>query len=216
MAEVRERLQGAAQIRIGASPIVFRDYLSPVIEGLRRQFPRLNMILRALNQPELIGAIEHNELDVVISLVPDNLSPGICSRVLLEMPLVLLASKSSKIKSANDLWQNGKVSEPLICLGPTELICQRFQETLAKLGIAWLPSIEMDSLDLIEKYVEEGYGIGLSIRVPHKKPSAKIRVLELPESPSVTLGVLYWDDANNDGVRRAFLDEVAKQAARFP
>src|SRR5215510_2191131 len=28
--EVRAKLQGAAQIRIGASPIVFRDYLPPV------------------------------------------------------------------------------------------------------------------------------------------------------------------------------------------
>src|SRR5437016_5858735 len=30
--EVREKIQGAAQIRIGASPIVFRDHLSPVLE----------------------------------------------------------------------------------------------------------------------------------------------------------------------------------------
>src|SRR5437016_8333607 len=49
MAEVRERLQGGAQLRIGASPIIFRDYLTPVIEAVRRQFPSLNMILRALN-----------------------------------------------------------------------------------------------------------------------------------------------------------------------
>src|ERR1041385_4275865 len=40
--EVREKLQGAARIRIGASPIVFRDYLSPVIESIRTQFPDLN------------------------------------------------------------------------------------------------------------------------------------------------------------------------------
>src|ERR1041384_3969715 len=72
--EVREKLQGAARIRIGASPIVFRDYLSPVIESIRTQFPDLNMILRALNQPELIDSLENDELDIVISLIPATLS----------------------------------------------------------------------------------------------------------------------------------------------
>src|SRR5215510_13420309 len=37
--DVRAQLQGAAQMRIGASPIVFRDYLPPVLEGIQRQFP---------------------------------------------------------------------------------------------------------------------------------------------------------------------------------
>src|SRR6266850_3123817 len=41
MKEVREQLQGAAQIRIGASPILFRDYLSPVIDVVQKRFPRL-------------------------------------------------------------------------------------------------------------------------------------------------------------------------------
>src|SRR6266850_5584856 len=71
LTEVREKLQGAAHIRIGASPIVVRDYLSPVINAVQKQFPRLSMILRAMNQPELIAGIEHDQLDVVISLLPD-------------------------------------------------------------------------------------------------------------------------------------------------
>src|SRR5438477_10078834 len=40
MAEVRERVQGAAQLRFGASPILFRDYLAAVIQALQKQFPR--------------------------------------------------------------------------------------------------------------------------------------------------------------------------------
>src|SRR5206468_7878163 len=37
IAGMREKLQGAARIRIGASPIVFREYLPPVIEAVRKQ-----------------------------------------------------------------------------------------------------------------------------------------------------------------------------------
>jgi DNA-binding transcriptional LysR family regulator len=212
--EVREKLLGAAQLRIGASPIVFRDYMSPVIESIRKKFPRLNMIMRALNQPELVAAIEQDQLDVVISLLPDDLSSSLQCEVLIELPPVLLAPKASKLSSAEDLWQQGKVSETLIALGPTELICQKFQETLAKIGVAWLPSIEMDSLELIERYVEAGYGVGLSIRRPDNKLS-KVRVLELPGFPSQQLGLMYRKNLNsNDDVKQAFIGEVRKLAAQ--
>jgi DNA-binding transcriptional LysR family regulator len=215
--ETREKLQGAAQLRIGASPIVFRDYMSPVIESIRKQFPRLNMILRALNQPELIAGIEQDQMDVVISLLPEGLSPSLHCEILIELPLVLLAPRSAKISSAEELWRQGKVSETLIALGHTELICQRFQETLVKIGVSWLPNIEMDSLELIETYVEAGYGLGLSVGRPKSKTaSSKIRVIQLPGFPSLRLGLMYRKNLNSNGdVKRAFIEEIRKQAARL-
>jgi len=213
--EVRARLQGAARIRVGASPIIFRDYLPPVIEAVRKQFTGLNMILRALNQPELIDGLERDELDIVISLIPDNLSPGVRAVEIIALPLCVLAPKASKIKAATDLWASGPLQEPLIALGPNELICQQFQHTLAKIGVTWLPKIEMDSLELIEKYVEAGYGFGLSIHLPHKKLSPKVRTIALPDFPPVKLGVLYRGQSSCDErVRDVFLDEVRRQAAR--
>jgi DNA-binding transcriptional LysR family regulator len=216
MTEVRQRLRGAAQIRIGASPIVFRDYLPPVLDAVKRKCPELNMILRALNQPELIEAVELGELDVVISLIPDKLGPGLRAVEIIELPLILLLPKTSALKSVKDLWANEKVVDPLISLKPNELICQVFQQTLARLGVSWLPRIEMDSLDLIEKYVETGFGIGLSVRVPQKKFSSTIRVVELPDFSPVRLGAIYREQSDSEPkVRRTFLEEVSRQAERF-
>jgi len=216
MGEVRERIQGAAQLRFGASPILFRDYLSPVIQSVRKQFPRLSMILRALNQPDLIDAIEHDELDLVISLIPDKLSTAFCSVEIIQLPLILLVPARSSFKSAEELWRAERIAEPLISLGPRELICQQFQQTLAKLGVYWSTKIEMDSLELIEAYVEAGYGIGLSVRLPEHKLSSKLRALELSGFPAVRLGAIYRDGPNSDQkVRCAFLDEVMKQAAYY-
>ena len=213
-AEVRERLQGAAHIRIGASPIVLRDYLSPVISSVQRQFPRMSMILRAMNQPDLIAAMERDELDILISLIPDNLSPSICTMEIMDLPLILLVLKKSGIKSAGELWKIGCTTPPLISLGPSELISQRFQQALANLGVSWPPRIEMDSLDLIEKYVEDGYGVGLSVRLPNKKPSSKIRVLELADFPAVKLALLYRRGPESN-IRDAFSDRIKREAQRF-
>src|SRR4029079_5505267 len=123
-----------------------------------------------------ITAIEQDELDIVISLIPDNLNPALRTESILDLELILLVPKSSRIKSANDLWKNKRIVEPLISLKPNELICQLFQQTLANGGLSWVPKIEMDSLELIEKYVEKGFGLGLSIRSPGKKWPATLRV----------------------------------------
>jgi DNA-binding transcriptional LysR family regulator len=215
MTEVRQKICGAAQIRVGASPIVFRDYLPPVLEAVRHKCRDLNMVLRALNQPELIEAIEQDELDVVISLIPDKLNPVLRSVDIISLPLVLLLPKNSKIKSAKDLWRGATVTERLISLKPNELICQVFQQTLTKLGVAWLPKIEMDSLDLIEKYVETGFGVGLSVRIPQKKFPPTIRVIELLDFPPVRLGAIFRESNSESRIGRAFLEEVSRQAERL-
>jgi DNA-binding transcriptional LysR family regulator len=216
MDQARERVQGGVQFRMGASPIVFRDYLPPVIEAVRKQFRRINLILRALNQPELIEAIEQDELDLVISLVPENLAAPFSSVELIQLPLILLVPKRHPAKTANDLWSEGSITESLISLAPKELICQQFQQTLAKMGLHWLPKIEMDSLELIERYVEMGYGVGLSVRLPDATLSSKVRALALPEFPPVKLGVIYRRQANpDDRVRSWFLEAVKQQALRF-
>jgi DNA-binding transcriptional LysR family regulator len=216
ISEVRKKLQGAARIRVGASPIAFRDYLPPVIEAVRRRIPGLGMILRALNQPELIDSLERDEMDIVVSLIPESLSPGLRAEKILALPLVLLAPRTSKIKSATELWGRGPVMEPLITLGPSELICQHFQQRLAELRISWLPKIEMDSLELIENYVQAGYGLGLSVRLPDKELPPRLRAIDLPDFPPVKLGVLYRAAAGPENpVRQAFLEEIGKQAERF-
>jgi DNA-binding transcriptional LysR family regulator len=214
--EVRAKLQGAAQMRVGAATMVLKDYFPPVLEAMQRQFPNLNLILRAMNQPELLAAIEHDELDVVISLLPENLSPGLRAEEIIKLPLVLLVPRNSRLRSAKDLWTNGSVSEPLIALPPNELICQLFHQTLAERGLSWLPRIEMDSLELIEKYVEKGFGVGLSICPPRQQWPTAIRALKLSEFPAARLGLIYRNQPKPEpAVLRAFREEVRRQAAQF-
>ena len=69
---------------------------------------------------------------------------------------------------------------------------------------------------VIEKYVEAGYGIGLSVRLPEKKLSSRIRAIELPDFPPVRLGILYRGEPSRENrVRRAFIEEVRRQGGRF-
>ena len=163
------------QIRIGASQIVLRDHIPHVIKEVRKEYPRLKLFLREGPQPELEKLLSGNEIDLAATAIEKRPRPGIHSLRLLELPLVLLVKKSRGIKSVDELWARDRIDEPLLCLPVSEAITRNFQAGLRKLKIDWPASIELSSLDLIRTYVENDYGIGLSVPVPNASLSKKTR-----------------------------------------
>lgn len=209
---VATHLQGgvAHQIRIGASELILRDHLPEIVRIVRKKFPKLKIALRESNQPQLEAWLEHGELDLVLTLVRGDAPVGVHCQPLIKLQLILLVPKESKIKSADELWKRDRIDEPLIALPLNELICRHFQETLQRKGVEWFPSVEVSSLNLIQAYVEQGYGIGLSIRMPGVEVSNKVRVLELSDFLPLTAGVLWRGKAT--ALITAFLDEMQKRA----
>src|SRR5664280_3496584 len=130
---------------------------------------------------------------------------------LLELPMILLVPKMSKLTSAEELWQRDKINEPLICLPAQELLTRMFQTKLAEQETEWFPTIEASSTDLIETYVAGGLGIGLSVAVPKKKLPENVRVLPLKDFPPVLIGVLWRGE--NTPLQDTFLD-MARQRAK--
>src|SRR5438552_4278577 len=205
---VASELQGGKvrQIRIGASTIVLRDHLPQLMQNVRKKFPNLKIALREAYHPELESLLEKEELDLAVTLIEKKSGPGIHSLAMLELPLVLLVEKDSKITAAEQLWKRDKIEEPLICLPAPEAICKHFQQGLARLGVDWFPSIEVSSVELIEIYVANGFGIGVSVLVPKFQPSINVRALPLPEFAPVVMGALWRGQTSP--LLQAFLDEL--------
>ena len=133
--------------------------------------------------------------------------------VLLELPTVLLVEKNSGIKSAEELWRRDKISEPLICLPAAESLSKKFQEELQKCGVDWFPSIEASSTDLVEAYVANGLGIGVSAAIPRKISPAKVRTLPLEGFPPVVVGAM-WRGRKTPLIE-IFLAEAQKRAKQI-
>src|SRR4051812_13731705 len=186
-------LQGGAthQIRIGSSDIVLRDHLPELLQTARKKFPQLKLTLREGYQPELESLLQKQEIDLAVTLIEKKPLSGIQSQALLELPLILVVEKSSALKSADELWKRDRIEEPLICLPASEAICKNFQQGLNRLGIDWFPGIEVSSVDIIQTYVANGFGIGLTVSIPKTKMSPKVRSLALPGFTPVSMGVLW-------------------------
>lgn len=207
---VAEEIRGGASqlMRIGASDVILRDHLPPIIQRLRAQFPSTKLILRSGYQPDLLEWMRKQELDVALTLLDKNLPSGLTGKLIMRVPMVLLVSRKRKIASVESLWARKRIEEPLLCLPPNETICRHFQDGLRARGVEWRPTIELSSLELIETYVENDYGFGLGLDLPGNKFSRRIKVLPLPGFPLVDFGVIW------QGETTPFLDALLQEAQR--
>ena len=212
---IASELQGgkARQIRIGASTMVLRDHLPDVFQNVRKRFPNLKISLREGYPQDFESLLLKEDLDLAVTAIEKKPASGLRSVALAELPLVLLVPKSSRITAADQLWQRDKIEEPLICLPAAEAVCKNFQQGLTRLGVDWFPNIEVSSLDLIETYVANGFGIGLSVQVPKAKLSPNARAVPLPDFAPVILGVMWR--GKTSALLQAFLDEMQLRAKRL-
>jgi DNA-binding transcriptional LysR family regulator len=208
-------LQGgkARQIRIGASTIVLREHLPEVFQNIRKRFPNLKIALREGYPADFEQLLLKEEIDLAVTAIEKKPPAGLHSVALVELPLVLLVEKSSRVTAAEQLWTRDKIEDPLICLPAVEAISKNFQQGLMRLGVDWFPSMEVSSIDLIETYVAGGFGIGVSVQVPKAPPRPHLRVVPLPDFAPVILGVLWRGKTSL--LLQAFLDEFQLRAKRF-
>lgn len=211
---MEDELRGdSLQLRMGGSGILLRDHLPELLLNVRRRFPTLKLGLREGHRPQLEAWLKGQELDLAVTLLEGKAPGGLTAQPLLDLPLVLLVEKQSRIKSAEDLWRQDPIDEALICLPPTETIPRQFQQELTRKGLEWMPRIEVSSLPLIETYVAYGYGVGLYVDIPRYHYSPNIRVLRLNDFAPVVLGALW--PGKITAVIEAFLDEMRQRIETF-
>lgn len=213
--KVAADLQGGQtrHFRIGASTIVLRDHLPQLLRAVNKKFPGLKMSLREGFPAQLEALLQKDEIDLAITLLEKTTPPGTHSLALLELPLVLLVEKNNPLKSAEELWRRDKIEEPLVCFPPGEPLGKIFQKKLGELGADWFPSIEASSADLIETYVANGLGIGVSAAIPQKSLHPKVRALALDGFPPVSIGAIWR--GRKTPLLQTFLDELQIRASKL-
>ncbi len=203
----------ARQIRIGAAAIVLRDHLPELFQNVRKRIPALKIALRDGYPADLEEQLQHDELDLVVTVLHSKPAQGLHSLPLVKLPLALLVPANSRISKAEELWKRDKIEETLICLPDFEAVAKHFQEGLAKLKVDWFPAIEVSSLELVDNYVSLGFGIGVSVFAPGLKHSAGVRALPLPGFSPVVLGALWRGQITP--LKQVFLDEFQQRAKQI-
>jgi DNA-binding transcriptional LysR family regulator len=189
---------------------VLHDYLPELLQKLRTKFPEFRLYLHEAARSEAERLLLARDVDFAITLVEKKSRAGIQVRPLLELPLILLVHRKSKLGRAEDLWKRDKIEETLISLPRTDPIHASFQRGLERVGVEWFCGIEVNSARLIERYVAGGHGIGLAVAVPGFKPAQHVRVLELPDFPPVVVGASWSGQLSN--ISKQLLAELETEA----
>ena len=207
-----EKLIGGAThlIRIAAAPIILRDHLPTLLKNLRGRYPKLKLTMREGLQPDIEEWLAKQEIDLAVTAIEGRPPAGIKSQKLIELPLVLLANKSRKIKTLKDITGSDRIDISLISLPANEAVSRLFQKGLAKLGVDWPIGIEVNSLDLIDTYVENDFGVGVTVMIPDRKLPKSVRMIPLKDFGSIPVGA-FWRGKLNP-IQQALLTEVEKRA----
>ena len=188
-----EKLHGGVSqhLRIAASETVLRNFLPAVLQELRQQLPRLKVTLREGYHPQVETWLLQQEIDLSLGLLGGKPPVGVNAIPLFKLPLVLLVPKASRLKTAEELWQRDRIEEALITVPSNEPIRRAFQDGLTKRKVDWFSGIEVSSVEMVQTYVANGYGYGVTVHLPNLKLHPKVMPLFLQGFDEVTFGILW-------------------------
>ncbi len=192
--EARLRGNSGRLIRIAASSPVLKSHLPTILMSLKQEYPDLRFTLHEAVQPEIDILLRNREIDLAVTILDGPSDSDLTSEKLIELSLLLLAPAKSKIKSAEDLWRMDPISEPLIGLPERQPLVKQFASGLQKRGITWRVRIEVTTIELIEVYVSQGFGFGLTVAIPGQKHRAGVRPIPLPGFDPIQIAAVWRGD----------------------
>ena len=213
LGQVGEAIRGgsAHQLRVGAPAIVLHDSLPEILRRVRRHFPAFRLTLHEAARVEAERLLQLGEIDLAVTVIERKKASGLRSCALLDLPLILLVKETQRLTRADQLWGRDKIEETLITFQRSDPVCLTFQLGLQQIGVEWFPGIEVNSARLIERYVAEGYGIGLTVATPGFKAPKGIRALKLPNFPKIMIGAAWTRKLSS--IAQQFLAEVEREAS---
>ena len=191
--QLADKLRGGNEVlvRIGAPEAIQQHYLPPMLRALKKRYPALEFTLTGGRQDELERMLLDQELDIAFSAIHSKPQTGIRHTEIVALTLALLVTERSGLKKASQLWGMDRIEVPLITVPTYDPLYLHFQQELQRRKIEWFPTLELNSLDLVQRYTAEGFGFGL-VPVQKDRPLPKgTRLVLLDDFPKIPYAALY-------------------------
>jgi len=152
-------LQNGA-ISVGATEVALRDFLLPVLNKFRNQYPGIKLYISNYNTSQTITSLKSGLLDIAVVTSPTRDIHGLKSTLLKKVKETAVVGECYKELS------NGKISllqlcdYPIISLGQKTMTYELYQNWFAEYDLKFSPSIEAATADQILPLVQNNLGIG--------------------------------------------------------
>jgi DNA-binding transcriptional LysR family regulator len=213
--ELEERLRGGTNrtLRLAGLTGVMRDQAPELLARMKKRHPGCRLTVHEASQKQAEQIILQGEADLAVTVLDDTLPPGLRSRQLARLPLVLWVKKDAPYRTAAQAIAAGGAGHlDLVSLGSHELLPRLFARGLKKLGRTWPTAIQVSSTELVGPYVERGLGAGLTVATPHLPIPAGIRAISLKGFPNLSVGA-FWSGRLSP-LAAELLDDLAALAGK--
>jgi DNA-binding transcriptional LysR family regulator len=220
--QVASRLRGeeSQHLRLAASATVMATHLPGALDQLRRECPALRLTLREVKYPDIEVMLQKEEADIAISVLQPRSAPGLRSVKLVELPQVLLVPPNESVDRFPTLIKRaigGELTLPLISLPGNEVLPRQFQSGLGRRGLRWEPTVEVNDLSLIRRYVAAGFGWGLAVAIPGSSgPQDEVGEIPLPAADFAPLAIGMMHKGDLKPLAARFVEIVKTYAAALP
>ena len=160
-----QQAQAEGPVTVGATANLMSHFLLRAVEAFRDENPRVHLRLRSRLRSEMIEMVSQGEVDfgIVPGVDPD---PELEFQALFPYERLLITPLSHPLLDELPLTSFGQIAPyPLITMGPGTYTRSAVEAEFRRKGLDYDIIMEADSLDLIKRYVADGYGISVIPRV---------------------------------------------------
>ncbi len=223
MSLIRDSLADETErpLRIAASDVVIRGHLPALLKQMDVA-TRTRLILQEAQSQDLAGLVRNGDVDLAIGLlsrhVPSSASPLV--EKIGELPILLLTppSYTATVKNWADFIRLHRQGEKLRLVGLSQanLVMRHITTSLRRLGIEWLPTLEVSSIGHVSAYVDLDFGFGFGFTIPEAGENKNnTHMIQPPSEALPPLNLVVWHGESLDPSAARLLDLIRRYAERL-
>ncbi len=165
LATSTQQAQSEGPVTVAATANLMSHFLLGAVEDFRDDHPAVHLRLRSRLRSEVIEMVSQGEVDfgIVPGVDPD---PALEFRPLFPYERLLITPLGHPLLGELPLTSFEQIAPyPLITMGPGTYTRSAVEAEFRRKGLDFDIIMEADSLDLIKRYVGDGYGISVIPRV---------------------------------------------------
>ena len=172
-------------LRISVGPYLAENYLRRLIPRIYREYPNVQIDLQPLvSSTEVTQLVESGELELAVYAEPTDADLQPYSRLICELSMVVIAPPGTRARLA--AGECALEDFQFIFPGRREISARWARQCLRDLQLApSAPTIFVDFVDALAQLVEDGKGIGRTMRyaVQDRIDQGRIEALDIPLPP---------------------------------
>lgn len=179
------------KVKIGANPIISKHILMPYLKKYHDKYPNIEIELVHDITANLLKQLKIGNIDIVIMSVPRKNFPDFEISGFKDVQDVFIANNKyyEKAKSSSNIHELLKL--PIIVEKNPSISRAYFDLLLKSRNLDYLPSMEVDSQDLLIDFVANGFGIGFATKeyIEDELENQKVFIIDVGQIPKRKVGL---------------------------